>query len=273
MALVLIGVVAAIRLERPAARHRRHRARPRSRRSCVVVTLVLIVPFQVSRREPRRDRPSSSPSPTRRPPQKRDVYWLIFDRYGSDRSLRAAVRHPQRPCRAWLREQGFTVLDKSHANYVRTGRLDPDHDEHGPPRGHRRHARPRQHRPAPVHGADAGSSLVARQFKALGYRYYHIGSWWSPNAHATSAADVNLNVAGPVGLRVRPLRRERRARGRSSGSGSSRHDRRARPPLQAQRLRARRRSPSCATSPAPSSSSAHVLLPHPPTVFDRDGRS
>ncbi len=30
-------------------------------------------------------------------------------------------------------------------------------------------------------------SLVARQFKTLGYRYYHIGSWWSPNAHDVAA--------------------------------------------------------------------------------------
>jgi hypothetical protein len=39
-------------------------------------------------------------------------------------------------------------------------------------------------------------SLVARQFKTLGYRYFHIGSWWSPNANDV-AADVNLNVPGP----------------------------------------------------------------------------
>ena len=45
----------------------------------------------------------------------------IFDRYGSDLLVRAAVRRSRTTCRAWLREQGFTVLDKSHANYVRTG--------------------------------------------------------------------------------------------------------------------------------------------------------
>ena len=96
---------------------------------------------------------------------------------------------------AWLREQGFTVLDKSHANYVRTGVSIPTtmsmahlKDIAGLPGPDSTDLRPVQ--------ALMQDSLVARQFKALGYRYFHIGSWWSPNAHDV-AADVNLNVAGP----------------------------------------------------------------------------
>ena len=40
------------------------------------------------------------------------------------------------------------------------------------------------------------SSAVAQQFKALGYRYINIGSWWAPT-RSSPLADVNLHTPGP----------------------------------------------------------------------------
>ena len=116
------------------------------------------------------------------------------------------------------------------------------------------------------------ASLVARQFKALGYRYYpHRLVVGRPNADDV-AADVNLNVAGPSDFVSALYDESAGARGDQAAPASIVADRRARPPLQAQRLRARCARRACATSPGPKFVFGHVLLPHPPTVFDRDGR-
>ena len=84
VALVLIGIVAAIRL---SARRLAtvDTALDRVAAILVVVTLVLIVPFQVSAAS-RGPMAVVEPKPDTTTAQKRDVYWLIFDRYGSDRS-------------------------------------------------------------------------------------------------------------------------------------------------------------------------------------------
>ena len=117
-ALVVIGIVAAIRLStRRLATV--DTALDRVAAILVVVTLVLIVPFQVSAAS-RGPTAVVQPQPDTTTAQKRDVYWLIFDRYGSDNSydLLYGIKNDMS---AWLRENGFTVLDKSHANYVGPG--------------------------------------------------------------------------------------------------------------------------------------------------------
>ena len=161
----------------------------------IVVTLVLIVPFQVGAAA---NGLGSTEGPQPRPDtttaEKRDVYWFIFDRYGSDRSL-DLLYGIQNDLTPWLREQGFTVLDDSHANYVRTAlsvatTMNVTHlqDMPGLPG-------PGSSDLGPVH-ATLQASLVARQFKELGYRYYHVGSWWGPSRW-DMLADVNRNVGGP----------------------------------------------------------------------------
>jgi hypothetical protein len=114
------------------------------------------------------------------------------------------------------------------------------------------------------------SSLVARQFKALGYRYYHVGSWWSPNA-TDVAADVNLNYNGP------------------SDFVATLYDETAVPalikrfhlpdPLGNSRDRAYNHAiyglsalAGLRDQPGPKFVFGHILLPHPPAIFDRDGR-
>ena len=152
VALVLIGVIAAIRL---SARWLAtvDTALDRIAAILLVVTLVLIVPFQVSAAS-HGATAVVEPKPDTTTAEKRDVYWLIFDRYGSDRSYEL-LYGIHNTMSAWLREQGFTVLDKSHANYVRTGVSIPTtmsmthlKDIPGMPG-------PGQHRPAPGPGPDA----------------------------------------------------------------------------------------------------------------------
>jgi hypothetical protein len=48
----------------------------------------------------------------------RDIYHLILDRYGSERSLRTGYRYDNAEFIAWLRAQGFQVLDDARSNYA-----------------------------------------------------------------------------------------------------------------------------------------------------------
>lgn len=50
----------------------------------------------------------------------RDIWWVIFDRYGSDRVLAAELGVPENDLTPWLQERGFQTLGAAHANYVRT---------------------------------------------------------------------------------------------------------------------------------------------------------
>ena len=197
----------------------------------------------------------------------RDIYWLVFDRYGSSRAL--DLRYGARSdLPAWLGERGFLLAPESHANYVRTslsmaatldmGYLDaitalmgPEAEDFGPI-----HALLQDHR-------------VGRFLQARGYRYFHVGSWFGPTREA-HIADVNerweegtdfetnlyQTSAWPLVLAdfdVKELPPE-----------DLKHREAAL--VQFQALDAIR------AEPGPKFVLAHVLLPHDPYVFDERGR-
>jgi hypothetical protein len=232
----------------------------------VAVTLVSIVPHEI-------ESVSAAPPPdpaagrvlaTQTTAPKRDVYWLTFDRYASDRAfqLQFGIQNGLTP---WLREHGFTVLGDSHANYITTSlslatTANVEHLE------------------ALTAGATPGvpvreriydslqSSVVAQQFKALGYRYEHVGSWWTPT-RTDAGADVNFNVAGTsdfssVLLEESAVPLALRALGISEQTFSKQfqHGRYELDTLD--RL---------VDQPGPKFVWAHVLLPHPAYVFDTNG--
>src|SRR6185369_16055091 len=80
----------------------------------IAVTLWNIIPSEVAdATTPRTIVAGGRTLPSTTTAQKRDVYWLIFDRYGSDRALDIAYG-AQSDLEPWLSGQGFTVLDGSH---------------------------------------------------------------------------------------------------------------------------------------------------------------
>ena len=282
MALVGLGIVAAVRL--PSRRLATiDLALDRVSAILVIVSLVLILPYQATTLAGGTANAAVTPAPgtpvashrpafTRQPQPdtttapKRDVYWLIFDRYGSDRAydLLYGIDNDLTP---WLRDQGFTVLDDSHANYVRTGTSIPTtinmthlRDVPGLPGPDSTNLGPIQ--------ALIKDSLVARQFKALGYRYYHVGSRWDPNA-VDPAADVDLYLPAPSGFVTALL----------DASALPAAARRLRLDFFGPRERQYRHNAysldalaGLRDEPGPKFVFGHVLLPHPPMVFDRDGR-
>ncbi len=86
----------------------------------VAMTLLNIVPYEWSRNTvtAARTRRVGSPRPTAAPGA-RDIYFLVFDRYGSNESL-DDLADAHNTCRPGSRRKGFTVAEDAHANYGRT---------------------------------------------------------------------------------------------------------------------------------------------------------
>jgi hypothetical protein len=235
----------------------------------IAIALVTIVPAEIEdATTPRIVVAAGKTLPGETTAIKRDVYWLIFDRYGSDRSFEAGfgVKNPLTP---WLRDHGFDVLAGSHANYVGTAlslsttlNMTPlDKLTKGIP--------PTSNSYQPVYNALQGS-LTVRQFQALGYRYLHLGSWWNPT-RTDSAADRNYNADGVsdftsavVESSLIPVVAEAFIPEELPPTESAKHLKHNTFALDKLDQLPRETGPKFVFG--------HILLPHPPYVFDRDGR-
>jgi hypothetical protein len=235
----------------------------------VAIALVTIIPTEIEEATtPRVVIAAGRTLPGETTAQKRDVYWLVYDRYGSDRSFEEGygVENDLTP---WLREHGFDVLEDSHANYVATAlslsttmNMTPlDELTKGVPVTSNSYQ--------PMYRALQGS-LVARQFEALGYRYLHLGSWWNPT-RTDSAADRNYNADGVsdftsavVEESLIPVLAEAFLPEELPPTESAKHLKHNNWALDTLDRLPRESGPKFVF--------AHVLLPHPPYVFDSDGR-
>ena len=234
----------------------------------VVFTLVSIVPYEISRGA----RPvaaveagittSGAPAPTR------DVYYFVFDRYGSANSLKTAFGITDNDLYGWLETRGFQVVADSHANYRATDfslaatlnmtYLDYLTETIGRVSGDR----------TPAQSMLQGHQ-VGKEFQALGYRYYHLGSWFGPTA---TNAEADENITSGVTSEFESVLRDttvlpaiERARGDQAATRTffERHG-----DLALFQLRQVKR---LASAPGPKFVFAHILLPHDPYVFRADG--
>ena len=236
----------------------------------VGVSLISIVPYEVEEAmaAPPPVLVGGRTLPSETTALKRDVYWLVFDRYGSDRALRNLFQ-VENDLTPWLQQKGFEVLENSHANYVATSlsmstTMNLAHLEEL----------------TGLVGSNTSSynavyrrlqsALVPRQFQALGYRYLHLGSWWNPTRF-DEAANRNYNADGvndftsvlfttsAMPLAVKALGLEEQPP--SEHTKHIKHNAYAFDQLD--RLRG---------EGGPKFVLAHMLVPHPPYVFDADGR-
>jgi hypothetical protein len=200
------------------------------------------------------------------PANPRDVYYLIFDRYADEVTLRDRYHYDNGAFLDSLAERGFDVVTGAVANYPKTAHslacsLNMSYlDEL-----------------AAEVGADSGDwgpiydgledFRVARALTSIGYTYDHIGSWWEATSEDTSAdrnhiyghgefaqtlLDTTIwpTLSGAVHLAEppdAPLTQYRRVA------------------YQFEALR------EIAADPAPTFTFAHLTLPHPPYVFDVQG--
>ncbi|MBA3307887.1 MAG: hypothetical protein H0T04_04285, partial [Chloroflexi bacterium] len=156
----------------------------------VAMTLVTIVPYEAGRA----GRVAAAPAPTEAPVAEatelpeRDIYYLVFDRYGSDWSLEHRFGVDS-DLPEWLASQGFQVVPGARANYRATDFslastlnvrfLDELTETVGRESDDRTPARQLIDRHA-----------VGTFLRANGYQYFHLGSWYGPTASSPIADDV-----------------------------------------------------------------------------------
>lgn len=156
----------------------------------VALTLVDIVPHQLSR-----GTIAASPSGTERPaaaPGSRDIWFLVFDRYGNEDAMRDAAG-VDNDLPTWLESQGFTVAHEARANYGRTAMslaatlnmtyLDDVAATMGP-----------DSNDATPLNEMLQDHAVGRFLQGHGYRYVHIGSWFAPTK-TNRIADENPTLS------------------------------------------------------------------------------
>lgn len=175
-------------------------------------------------------------------PTERDIVYVIPDRYAGAATLRRYGFDNSDFLDA-LRDRGFYVATGTFGNYQKTAHSMAASLGMGYLDGLGRPAdAPDDWGPVfdRVHG-----SRVATFLQGRGYEYVHVGSWWGPTAEDPEA-DRNVRFAIPPGLPV------------EQG-------------LRVATLRQFEDIAEAAARPGPQFVLAHVLLPHPPYVFDRFG--
>jgi hypothetical protein len=196
-----------------------------------------------------------------------DIYYLIFDRYGSGENLAEHYGFDNSPFLDALRERGFYVADEAHANYIKTPLslvsslnmeyLDDEALQAEAASGKDSGVIHRQLR-APLR--------VPTELKELGYRHVHVANWWEPSA-TNATADVVLRYEAASEFSSAVLRMS--ALG-AVGAGTT-VDPYDRAVLYQHTLYEFGVLEEMADDPDPKFVFAHFLVPHPPYVFRPDG--
>jgi hypothetical protein len=235
----------------------------------VLLNVATIAYNEVNLRSTRSPAPVTSQA-LHRPPSgiTPDIYYIVVEDYGGERTLRDGFGYDNAPFLNALEQRGFVVAHDSTANYPRTSlslasslnmqyldAIARETNGAGPER-----------RLVPL----ISSPLVVDLLKSAGYSYVHLGSWYTPTA-TTPRADVDVRFGAfsefssallqttaiwPLGAHIGPfvdyfdVRRREYDRVRFQ-------------------FRELEKLPSLK---GPKFVFAHIISPHDPYVFDRQGR-
>ena len=196
----------------------------------------------------------------------------MFDRYANSETLDRIYGYDNGPFLGELEERGFVVSEDSWSSYFKTapsllstlsmeyldGEVFREEDE-DPPTMAPIHRRLQRHLPVPT------------TFKALGYEYIHIGSWWNPTSRNVDAdqsvtyashSEFGSALANTTALSLlqpeEPTDADREAP--NSPELARNHT-----------LFEFERIEQAIRRPGPTFVFAHLLVPHPPYVFRADG--
>jgi hypothetical protein len=191
-----------------------------------------------------------TPTPTR--DARRDIYFLVWDRYGSGSGL-GKLGAGQNDLADWLESRSFYVAHNAHANYGRTvlslaatlnmTSLDSVAEIQGPTSDNS----------APILEL-IQTHAVGRYVQDQGYRYIHVGSWWEPTRKVRIADENRVMPAGtsfPAGFE--PSTPKHHVLHRTTALWQMEEFDRV------------------ADLPGPKFVMMHVLIPHEPYVFDEVG--
>ena len=234
----------------------------------VFLALVQIVPYEASRTTRAAAAPNGTVAARTSATGTPDVYFVVFDRYGSADAIARRFDIADNDLYEWLAAQGFQLPEDSRANYRATDfslaatlnmrLLDHLTAEVGRVSSDRTPARQmlREHE-------------VGRFLKAQGYRYYHLGSWFGPTA-SNPMADANLALGATSEFEAvlrdtTVVPAVERLLGIEAAGLTFRDRHREGALFQFRQLH------RLASAPGPKFVFAHVVLPHAPYVFRADG--
>jgi hypothetical protein len=194
---------------------------------------------------------------------KPDIYYLVFDRYGDEQTV--ASFGLQNDLNQYLTSKGFYVARSSRSNYMKTG-LSLASSLNAAYLDEVLRGREQTADWGPVY-QHLWRHRVGRFLRSQGYSYTHLGSWYYPTRENPQATrNVNYYTTVP-----------RAVLGLFDSKTFSPVQRAFGPWLDERRqnwLRVRRQVDDVlrlVPAPGPKFVFLHVLVPHPPYVFDRDG--
>lgn len=208
-------------------------------------------------------------SPTAREPanRKRDIYYVNFDRYGGEDSLQPFFGFDNTPFLSALEAKGFVVAHHARANYPNTGHsvssmlnmtyLDDVAKQVGASGDW-----------GPLYGLIKDHEL-GRFLKSQDYRYVHIGSWFEGTRTSPLADEVvsydPLSEFSRTLLETTPIEPLSKAFGFGKDTLDPRRVAWARVQFQLEKL------VRVGNDGKPTFVFAHIIMPHEPYVFERDG--
>jgi hypothetical protein len=210
--------------------------------------------------------PVAMPAPVVPMPTTPDIYYIVLDRYGSAATMRLHGLDNE-PFYQFLESRGFYVARESHANYMKTALSVSSslnltyHDDVARAAGaDSPHWRPINYR--------LRHHVVGRFLRQHGYRYIHAGSWWWPTMWSDEA-DENINYFAAVPQPIMLLFEQPLVAPFAQALHSPLVDDRLQQWERVHRqLNALSHVPA---QPGPKFVFAHILVPHPPYVFNADG--
>ena len=196
-----------------------------------------------------------------------DIYYLIFDRYGSGSNLAEHYGFDNSAFLDGLRDRGFYVADDARANYIKTplslvSSLNMDYLDEDALKAEAVSGKDS----GVIHRQLRGPLRVPSELKEIGYRHILVANWWEPSA-TNATADVVLRYEATSEFSSAVLRMSVLG---AIGAGASPgpYDRKV---LYEHTLFEFRALESLADDPGPKFVFAHFLVPHPPYVFEPDG--
>lgn len=198
-----------------------------------------------------------------------DIYYLVFDRYAGSPALERHYGFDNEPFLRELEERGFVVARDSVANYIKTNLsltsslemeyLDADELNA---------AATSPADQGPINRRFQDRLTIPAELKQLGYEFVLVPSWWPPTASNVDA-DVTLQYQGASEFTLALL--ETTVLSAFTGPREE-VDPFSMNELRNYTLHQLDQMLELPALPGPKFVMAHFLIPHPPNLFDRDGR-
>jgi hypothetical protein len=198
-----------------------------------------------------------------------DVYYVILDRYAGSTALRETFEFDNEPFLTALEARGFSVARNAHSNYIKTplslgSSLNLDYLDADALAAVATEGKDRE----PIHRVLRDHLAVPVALKALGYRYVHIGNWWTPTQDNVDADRVFVYEGQDEFTTVLAQTTLLRAISEPEAAPSDPWDWRV---LREHTLYALDKLDEVTELPGPKYVFAHLLIPHDPYVFNADG--